>query len=123
MKTLTKLAIAATFALGCGGTARSVEVYRADTQQLIQTRSGAIKTCYDAALSSDHKLAGTVTVTFVVEKKTGQVTKSSVVAGKSSAPPALGNCILQALAGLTLDPPDRNDGEATFIYEFKPNQT
>lgn len=123
MTAMIKFAVAAVTALGCGGTARSVDVYRADTEKLLETRSGAIKSCYDAALSSDTALAGIVTVKFTVEKKTGQVTKSTIENTKSSAPAALGNCILQALAGLVLDPPDRNDGEATFIYEFKPGAT
>jgi hypothetical protein len=28
--------------------------------------------------------------------------------------------VLKAVEGLKLDPPDRNEGRATFVYEFKP---
>jgi hypothetical protein len=31
--------------------------------------------------------------------------------------------VLQAIDGLKLEPADRNEGQATFIYEFKPAAT
>lgn len=108
-------------AAACSGTARGLEAYRTDTSRLLETRSAQLKSCYDDALKADDKLAGTVTVQFVVQKQTGMVTNAAVDAAKSTAPPVLGQCVVKALDGLVLAPPDRNEGRATFTYEFKPN--
>ena len=107
----------------CSGTARGLEAYRTDTQSLIATRNAQVQSCYDQALTTDAKAAGTVAVQFVVEKKTGVVTKASLDAKRTTAPEAVGSCVLKAMDGLKLDPPDRNEGQATFVYEFKPPQT
>ena len=105
---------------GCSGTARGLEAYRTDTQHLLESRSAQVQSCYDTALSSDGKAAGTVAVQFVVEKKTGVVTKATLDTKRTTAPQAVGDCVLKAVDGLKLDPPDRNEGRATFVYEFKP---
>ena len=106
-------------AIGCGGKARGVDTYRADTQRMLDTRSADLKTCYDAALASDPAMAGTVKVSFVVAKKTGEVTDAKLDPA-TTAPAPLGQCVLQALAGLRLEPGDRNEGRATFEYAFSP---
>lgn len=106
-------------AAGCG-TARSIDAYRSDTEKLLQTRSDQIKSCYDAALKNDRNLAGTVAVKFVVGRDTGVISQAAIDAAKTTAPAALGQCVLHAVDGLKLDPGDRNDGDATFVYEFKP---
>jgi len=108
-------------AAACGGTARGLEAYRDDTGKLLETRNAQLQSCYSDALKTDAKLSGTVTVQFVVEKKTGTITNPSVDQSKSTAPPVLGDCVVKAIDGLTLAPPDRNEGRATFVYEFKPN--
>lgn len=108
-------------AAACSGTARGLEAYRTDTGNLLDTRSAQIKSCYDDALKTDEKLAGTVTVQFVVEKKTGAIANAAVAPDKTTAPPALGQCVVKAVEGLVLAPPDRNEGRATFVYDFKPN--
>jgi hypothetical protein len=108
-------------AAACGGTARGLEAYRDDTGKLLETRTAQLQRCYSDALKTDAKLSGTVTVQFVVEQKTGTVTQPSVDQSKSTAPPVLGDCVVKAIDGLTLAPPDRNEGRATFVYEFKPN--
>jgi hypothetical protein len=118
--------IAATYLLilaACGGTSRGLEAYRADTQKLLETRNVALKSCYDDALRSDAKLTGTVTIRFVVEKQTGEIRSASVDGAQTSAPSILGECVLQAVNGLKLEPADRNEGQATFVYEFKPAAT
>ena len=104
----------------CSGTARGLEAYRSDTSTLLETRSAQLKTCYDDALKADAKLAGSVTVQFVIQKGTGAITHPMVDPTRSSAPPVLGQCVVKAVDGLTLAPPDRNEGRATFTYEFKP---
>lgn len=113
------LVLLATLA-ACSGTARGLESYRADTQKLLSTRDPQLKSCYDDALKSDPKLAGTVTVQFVVAKQTGEVSGPTIVPAKSTAPKALGQCVLNAVMGLKLQPPDKNEGRASFVYEFKP---
>ncbi|HEY0190000.1 MAG TPA: AgmX/PglI C-terminal domain-containing protein [Kofleriaceae bacterium] len=104
----------------CGGTARGLEAYRNDTSTLLETRNAQLKSCYDDALKADAKVAGTVTVQFVVAKKTGVISDVTVDQAKSSAPPALSQCVVNAVNGLTLAPPDKHEGHATFTYEFKP---
>ena len=107
----------------CGGTSRGLEAYRTDTRSLLETRNVALKSCYDSALRADAKLMGTVTIKFVVEKGTGTIKGASVDSAGTSAPSTLGDCVLQAVSGLKLEPPDRNEGQATFVYEFKPATT
>jgi hypothetical protein len=107
-------------AAGCSGTARGLEAYRTDTQRLLATRNDQLKGCYDAALKSDPKASGTVTVTFVVEKKTGAIANAAIDTAKTSAPQPVSACVLKAVDGLKLDPADRHEGRATFVYEFTP---
>lgn len=108
-------------AAACTGTSRGLEAYRNDTTSLLNTRRGELATCYNDALKTDAKAQGTVTVQFIVEKSTGTVSHAAVDAARSSAPPVLGQCVVHAIDGLVLAPPDRNEGRATFVYEFKPN--
>jgi hypothetical protein len=105
----------------CSGTSRGLEAYRTDTSNLLETRSAQLRTCYDDALGTDASLAGTVTVQFVVEKHTGAVANAAVATDRTTAPPALGRCVVKAVEGLVLAPPDDHEGRATFVYEFKPN--
>jgi hypothetical protein len=94
------------------------EQYKADTRALLETRNGDIKACYDAALAQDQSLSGKVVVHFMVEAETGMV-KEAAVLPESTAPESLSSCIVNAISGLTLDPPDVNDGDATFMWEFQ----
>ncbi len=116
-----KIAILGLALAACGGTARNMETYRADTQHLLATHDDQLRTCYDDALKADAKASGTVAVQVTVEKKTGAVTKAAIDAKRSTASQPLESCVLKAVEGLKLDPPDRNDGQATFVYEFKPS--
>jgi hypothetical protein len=104
----------------CSGTARGLEAYRSDTSNLLDSRRPQVKACYDDALKTDATLAGTVTVQFVIEKQTGAITNATVATDKTTAPAALGRCVVQAIAGLVLAPGDRNEGRATFVYELTP---
>jgi hypothetical protein len=114
--------VASVFTLGAAacGTARSADVYRSDTERLLATHNPSVKHCYDAARATDQDAAGIVTVAFTVEHKTGAVTRAELDAKHTTAPDELGRCVLQAVQGLVLDPPDRHDGVATFVYEFRP---
>src|SRR5262249_18417859 len=108
-------------ATACTGTARGLEAYRDDTGKLLDTRRAQLTSCYNDALKADAKLSGTVTVQFVVEKTTGVISHPMVDPARSSASPALGQCVVHAIDGLVLAPPDRNEGRATFVYEFNAN--
>ncbi|MCB9567602.1 MAG: AgmX/PglI C-terminal domain-containing protein [Myxococcales bacterium] len=106
---------------GCSCVARNADTYRADTRSLVETRNDAIKRCYDVALTTDPNLSGDVVVNFVVEKKTGKIMNTAIDTGKTTAPESLGTCIVEAIDGLTLDPVDQREGQATFRWTFKAN--
>jgi hypothetical protein len=109
------------FALvGCAGTKRSPDTYRIDTQRAVEARMGQIERCYAEALTQDATAGGLVAVKFTVEKKTGKVSQVTLEPGTSTAPEPVSNCVLSGLTGLTLAPPDRNDGDATFVFELRP---
>ncbi len=107
---------------GCTCIARDAETYRADTRSLLETRTRAIKDCYDVALTTDPKLDGQVVITFKVEKKTGKIIDTGIDAARTKAPESLSKCIVEAVDGLTLDPVDQREGQATFSWTFKANE-
>jgi hypothetical protein len=107
-----------TLIAGCSFNARDAETYRKVTRDLLETRSADIKGCYDAELKRDPKVGGTVVVRFTVQKGSGQITAAEVDAA-STAPASLGQCVVGAISGLVLDPPDARDGNATFRWEFQ----
>lgn len=107
---------------GCSCLARDAETYRADTRTLLETRNGDIKNCYDQALAADANLDGQVTVKFKVEKKTGKILDTAVDKARTKAPDSLSKCIVEAVDGLTLDPVDQREGQATFSWTFKANE-
>jgi hypothetical protein len=110
-------------ATGCSFHARDENEYRKVTRALIETRSTDVKTCYDTELKTNPNASGTVIVRFTVQQETGQVIGAAMDEVASSAPASLGQCIVNALGGLVLDPPDARDGNATFQWEFKLGQT
>ena len=107
---------------GCSFYARGVDDYRADTRSVIETQNKAIKDCYDVELATDASSGGTVVVNFIVEKKTGKIMNVSVDEGQTKASSALSQCVVNAIDGLQLDPPDQREGQATFSWTFKANQ-
>jgi hypothetical protein len=115
--TLTLLTCA--FAGACSFHARDSESYRKATRELLETRNPDIKSCYDVELQRDPKAQGTVVVKFVVQKETGKIVSPKVDEVASSAPTTLGQCVVRAIDGLALQPPDKRDGDATFRWEFQ----
>ena len=105
--------------MGCAATARGPEQYRDDTQTLLNTRQPAIKQCYDAVLRGQPESGGTVTIRFTLASETGKIVNANVDEANSTAPEAIRACVLQALDGLALAPPDDQDGHATFVWEFR----
>ena len=107
------------FASGCSFHARDADSYRKATRALLETRSADIKGCYDAELKKDPKVGGKVVVKFTVAKETGAIIDPEVVEDTSNAPASLSQCVVNALNGLALDPPDERDGNAQFQWEFQ----
>jgi hypothetical protein len=102
-------------AVGCAGAIRTSEPYRDDVAKVLETKNGDVTACYNEALKKNKDLAGTVTVKFAVEMKTGAFKDI-----KADGPADLSTCVSNALNGLVLTPGDANNGDATFVYEFKP---
>jgi len=124
MSTFTRMLVLAAFAslsiaslCGCKFYARSADEYRKATRDLLETKNADIKSCYDAELKKNMQ-TGKVVVHFTVESETGKI-KGPTVYGSSTAPAELGACVVKAIDGLTLDPPDKHDGDATFTWEFQ----
>lgn len=106
-------------ALGCSLMARDTATYESDTSALLDTRADALQACYDKQLAFNSSLAGKLTITFTVEKKTGKVTQLAWDRDHTSVSEGLATCVVSALEGLELDPVDQRDGEATFTYTFR----
>lgn len=107
-------------AAGCEFHARSPEDYRSVTRSLIETRTSQIQSCYDDALKTNKEAKGTVTVHFFVQEDSGALDKIEALPS-STAPEALQQCVVTALQGLILQPPDARKGDATFSFEFSAN--
>lgn len=105
--------------VACSFHARSPEQYRDDTRALLETRGSQIEGCYRDALEATNDTTGSVIVNFKVEHKTGTITDVRID-DKSTAAEPLRECVVKALEGLTLTPPDQRDGIAVFTYEFAP---
>jgi len=106
-------------AVGCSFAARDATMYAQDTQKVLETRNAAIKTCYDQALKTDAKVAGSVTVKFTVKTETGELADIKVDAAGTTAPDALSQCVVTSIQGLKLAPPDDQEGLATFTWNFQ----
>lgn len=105
---------------GCEFHARSPEDYRSVTRALIETRTSQIQSCYDDALKTNKEAKGNVTVHFFVVEDTGALDNIEALPS-STAPEALQQCVVTALQGLVLQPPDARKGDATFSFEFSAN--
>ncbi len=118
MKTTIAFALIASFAAGCSFIARDTETYKNETRTVLEAKNSTIVSCYDAALAANPSLAGNVVVTFVVEKKTGNITNVAADPNTSTAPEGLQQCVVTALEGLALAPADQREGQATFTWTF-----
>jgi hypothetical protein len=108
--------------LGCSFMARDTATYESDTSALLDSRGEALKLCYDRQLAQNPQLSGKLTITFTVEKKTGKLTRLAWDKNQTTVGEGLATCVVGALEGLKLDPVDRRDGEATFVYTFRNTQ-
>ncbi len=120
MKTTSMLVVALTAlaASGCSYHARDAESYRKVTREVLETRNADIKDCYDKALKNDPKVSGVVVVKLKVEKDTGVIKDVHIDDQATTAPKDLGQCVVGALDGLKIDPPDARDADAEFSWEL-----
>lgn len=120
---LITLCVLVTSSVGCSFqfVARDVDTYRQDTRDLLSTKNSEIKSCYDEQLKADPKTSGSTVVNFTVQEETGQLINVMLDEEQSTAPDALNQCVVNAVDGLALDPPDQRQGVASFSWEFKVN--
>ncbi len=103
----------------CSFMARDAQTYERDTSALLDTREGQLQACYDQELARNPDLAGKLTITFTVEKKTGKITQLAWDKSRTTVNDSLATCVISALENLELSEPDQRDGVATFSYTFK----
>jgi hypothetical protein len=118
MLKMIKLSGLALVVAACSTHIRSPDQYRDDTAAALDARSGEIKSCYDEALKSNKTAAGTVKVKFTIKGETGKIANPQVETDGTTAPPELQTCVSHMLEGFQLEPPDDNDGIATYTWEF-----
>jgi len=121
-KTSIALLLLSSFAWGCSFYARSAEDYQEETTKLLASKSDELKSCYDDVLTKNPKAGGVVAVDFTVEAKTGAILDPKINESKTTAGKRVQNCVLTAMQGLALDPPDQRTGVASFSYEFVANE-
>lgn len=102
---------------GCA--VRNAELYRDDTRRLLETKRPVLQACYDAELQTHPTANGKVIVRFTVEKGTGKLLNPQVDDLLSTPNRTLRGCVLDSLKGLTLEPVDDRNGDATFTWEFQ----
>ena len=120
MKSLLLVAATSVLAAGCSFAARSPEMYRDDTKAVLETKNNDIRACYDGVLKGTPNAAGKVTVKFNVETEAGKFTNIAVDKPNTTAPAEVADCVTKSINGLGVSPPDKREGEATFVWEFAP---
>ncbi|MDB4940977.1 MAG: hypothetical protein JWP97_511 [Labilithrix sp.] len=122
MKTLAiatiSFAAAVSTLSGCSFAARSPDMYRDDTKAVLETKSNDIRACYDGVLKGTPGAQGKVTVKFNVETEAGKFTNIAVDKANTTAPAAVSDCVVRTINGLGIAPPDKHEGDATFVWEF-----
>ncbi len=106
---------------GCSFAARSPEMYRDDTKAVLETKNNDIRACYDGVLKGTPGAAGKVTVKFNVETEAGKFTNIAVDKPNTTAPAEVADCVTKSINGLGVSPPDKREGEATFVWDFAPS--
>ncbi len=107
--------------VGCGGYTRTPSQWTEDTYKLLETKNESIQKCYNSELKKNPGLEGMVTVDFHVDNRTGRVRKVKIDKQKTTAGDPVRKCVTTAIQDLKLTPPDANDGQAKFQWEFKAN--
>lgn len=115
---IATITLASVAAVGCSFAARSPDMYRDDTKAILETKNNDIRACYDGVLKGTPGVQGKVTVKFNVETEAGKFTNIAVDPANTTAPAAVSDCVVKSINGLAITPPDKHEGEATFVWEF-----
>jgi TonB family protein len=83
--------------------------------QMIKTRIGAIRACYERELKGNPTLAGKVTIQFTIEER-GNVSGVKVT-DNTTGSPAVGQCVANAIQRFRFNPGPEG-GSVTFSYPF-----
>ena len=111
------LALSAAAYGGCA--IRSPDMYRDDTRRLLESRRAILAACYDAELQTHPTAGGQVFVRFTIERDSGKLLHAQIDDLLSTPNRTLRGCVLDAMRGLVLAPPDERNGDATFTWEFQ----
>lgn len=117
--TLSRVLFAGALLCLAGCAVRDAQMYRDDTRKLLETKKQPLSECYDSELKKDPKTGGKVVVHFTVQKDTGLIVDPEIDDLQSTPNRTLRKCVLDALEGLKLDPPDERDGDASFTWDFQ----
>ena len=120
MPRLTSLAVVAALATAaCSRTGTGAGV-RADITARMQTIQGPIQQCYSDALKANRRLKGMMVVNFRAAAGTGQF--DQVTIGRNEAVDAsLGRCVVELVAKLKLETPQRTAAEIAYPIRFAPS--
>ena len=109
-------ALVSSYVAGCSFHARGPDDYRKDARAVLEERGPKIQECYEAVLKEDKNAKGDVTLSFVIQKDTGEFTEIKVTGDASDE---LKACVEKSVQGLKLIPVDARDGHGEFTYTFE----
>ena len=110
---------AAAFVAGCAGQLRTPDVYRDDVAAALATREDRVKACWDAELARNPAAYGRVVLGFRVAEKTGAFERVDPIRERTTASETVTTCVVAAVSGLSIDPPDVREAAATFEWSFR----
>lgn len=104
-------------ALGGAGCASLSQATRDDVTARMASIQAPLSACFEAALTRNRKLGGTVVVGFVADKETGKFIEVAVK--RNDLPdPELERCVIDQVASLKLDKPTGNRVGVEYPIEF-----
>lgn len=104
---------------GCKSAGMGTET-RTDIASQMQAAQGPIQDCYAAALKSNRKIKGMMTLEFVAEASTGQF-KNIIVRRDETNDPALRQCVLGEVGKLKLAKATSSNLQINYPLRFAPN--
>ena len=116
---MTRMMILVFAVSACGGAGLGPET-RADIQAQMQKTQAPIQSCYAAALKSNRKLRGMVTIELTAEPETGQF-KDIMIRHDEVQDPSVRNCILTEVAKQKLATPTKSAVLISFPFNFTPS--
>lgn len=109
----------ATFAsVGCGASGFGKEV-RPDIEKQMASAKPMITACYQTALTRNRKLAGQMMIRIKTDAKTGRFHRARI-AQTELPDKQLEQCVIETIAGLSLEKPTKTSVEADYPINFSP---